>query len=73
MSAARFHVSRGARGGSTHHSFQAVLLHQLQRVLVARFEVVVLRGADLVSGHRADGVDDICEDRRTSGQTGAPW
>lgn len=49
-----------------------MLLHQLQRVLVARFEVVVLSGADLISGHRAHGVDDICEHTRISRQTGAP-
>lgn len=45
----------------THHSSQAVLFHQLQRVLVAWCEVVVLSGADMISGHGAHGVDDVCK------------
>lgn len=51
----------GCSACCTHHSSQVVLFHQLQRVLVARCEVVVLGGADVISGHGAHGVDDICE------------
>lgn len=54
-------VVSGCSACCTHHSSQAVLFHQLQRVLVARCEVVVLGRADVISGHGAHGVDDICE------------
>lgn len=54
-------VVSGCSACCTHHSSQAVLFHQLQRVLVARCEVVVLGRADVISGHGAHGVDDICK------------
>lgn len=45
----------------THHSSQAVLLHQPEGVLVARSEVVALSRAHVIPGHRAHGVDHICQ------------
>lgn len=45
---------------ATHHSSQAVLLHQPEGVLVAGSEVIGLGGAHVTPGHRAHGVDDIC-------------
>lgn len=48
----------------THHSAQAMFLHQPEGVLVAGGEVVGLRRAYMTSGHRAHGVDHICEGGR---------
>lgn len=44
----------------THHSAQAMLLHQPEGVLVAGGEVVGLGRAHMTSGHRAHCVDHIC-------------
>lgn len=44
----------------THHTAQAMLLHQGEGALVARCEVIGLRLAHVISGHRAHGVDHIC-------------
>lgn len=44
----------------THHSAQAMLLHQPEGVLVAGGEVIGLGRAHMTSGHRAHGVDHIC-------------
>lgn len=51
---------------ATHHSSQAVLLHQPEGVLVAGSEVIGLGGAHVIPGHRAHGVDDICRVRETT-------
>lgn len=51
---------------ATHHSSQAVLLHQPEGVLVAGSEVIGLGGAHVTPGHRAHGVDDICHAGKTT-------
>lgn len=51
---------------ATHHSSQAVLLHQPEGVLVAGSEVIGLGGAHVTPGHRAHSVDDICHAGKTT-------
>lgn len=48
----------------TYHSAQAMFLHQPEGVLVTGGEVVGLSWAHMTSGHRAHGVDHICEGGR---------
>lgn len=49
----------------THHSAQAMLLHQPEGVLVAGGEVIGLSWAHMTSGHWPHGVDHICREGTT--------
>lgn len=63
---------QGSDVQGTHHSSQAMFLHQPEGVLVAGSEVIGLGGAHMIPGHRAHGVDDICRAReKTHGSVSA--
>lgn len=45
----------------THHSGQVMFLHQPEGALIAGGEVIGLGRAHMTSGHRAHGMDHICQ------------
>lgn len=54
-------MSARVKAYCTHHSAQAMLLHQPEGVLVAGGEVIGLSWAYMTSGHWSHGVDHICQ------------